>query len=43
MTAALSPLAFSILVWGAVTLVGVVFLYELVTVWRERKPEAETG
>ncbi|WP_299331935.1 hypothetical protein [Haloplanus sp.] len=43
MTAALSPLGFATLVWGAVALVGVVFLYELVAVWRERKPEAETG
>jgi hypothetical protein len=37
MTAALSAFAFAVLVWGSVALVGVVFLYELLTVWRERK------
>jgi hypothetical protein len=36
MTATLSALAFAALIWGAVALVGVVFVYELVTVWRER-------
>jgi hypothetical protein len=32
----LSALAFAALIWGSVALVGVVFLYELLAVWRGR-------
>jgi len=32
----LSPLGFALLVWGSLALVGAVFVYELVTVWKER-------
>ncbi|MFC7256430.1 hypothetical protein ACFR97_04960 [Haloplanus litoreus] len=31
----LSALGFAALVWGSLALVVVVFLYELLTVWRE--------
>jgi hypothetical protein len=33
----LSALAFAVLVWGSLALVAVVFAYELLTVWSERK------
>jgi hypothetical protein len=33
----LSPLGFAALVWGSLALVAVVFLYELLAVWRDRK------
>jgi hypothetical protein len=36
----LSALAFAVLVWGSLALVAVVFLYELLTVWRDRKERA---
>ncbi len=32
----LSALGFAVLVWGSLALVGVVFVYELLAVWRER-------
>ena len=31
----LSALAFTLLVWGSLALVAGVFLYELLTVWRD--------
>jgi len=33
----LSALGFAVLVWGSLALVGVVFAYELLAVWNERK------
>jgi len=33
----LSALGFAILVWGSLALVGAIFLYELLAVWRDRK------
>jgi len=33
----LSALGFAVLIWGSLALVAVVFLYELLTVWRDRK------
>ena len=36
----LSALGFAILIWGSVALVAVVFLYELLTVWRDWKEGA---
>ena len=36
----MSPLGFAALVWGSLALVVVVFVYELLTVWRERKTDA---
>jgi hypothetical protein len=31
----LSALGFAVLIWGSLALVAVVFLYELLTVWRD--------
>jgi len=36
----LSALGFAVLIWGSLALVAVVFLYELLTVWRDRKERA---
>jgi ABC-type multidrug transport system permease subunit len=36
----LSALGFAALVWGSLALVAVVFLYELLTVWRDWKEPA---
>ncbi|SDZ85980.1 Heme exporter protein D (CcmD) [Haloplanus vescus] len=33
----LSALGFAVLIWGAVALVALVFVYELLAVWRDRK------
>jgi hypothetical protein len=33
----LSALGFTLLVWGSLALVGAIFLYELLTVWRDRE------
>jgi hypothetical protein len=35
----LSPLGFAALIWGSLALVAVIFLYELLSVWRERRSE----
>jgi hypothetical protein len=32
----LSPLGFAVLLWGSLALVTVVFVYELLALWRER-------
>jgi len=36
----LSALGFAVLIWGSLALVAVVFLYELLTVWRDRNGRA---
>jgi hypothetical protein len=33
----LSSLGFAVLIWGSLALVAVVFLYELLTVWHDRR------
>jgi ABC-type multidrug transport system permease subunit len=35
-----TALQFAVLVWGSLALVAVVFLYELLTVWRDWKETA---
>jgi len=32
----LSALGFAVLVWGSLALVGAIFVYELLAVWKER-------
>lgn len=36
----LSALGFAVLVWGSLALVGGIFVYELLAVWKERKAAA---
>lgn len=36
----MTALQFAVLVWGSLALVAVVFLYELLAVWRDWKEEA---
>ena len=37
----LSALGFAALVWGSLALVALVFVYELLAVWRDRKSGRE--